>query len=232
MKFKYSIQGEINNGIVVGRGNGSVNPIDGVSEMEVLFESLPNGWDPRTIVLCCCSRAFAMGAQEKGEARNLLSASNGFVTIGRHLPTRRRGVIHDKSGMVYADIEASSETNLRDNEAFDESRLEAGYSKLHPGISGIAEILPFSGVMMQAGPNVVNIMTNYQVRTEDGLSLYGFTFYPHYLPEQVHPILGVQRFDVEILEQQFQQNKLFLRTYATVTTIEKGAEVRTRSAGR
>jgi hypothetical protein len=226
MNFKYLLKGSINNGSVVGEGSGNVVPKDGISEMEVFFDSLASGWDPRTIVLMCCSRAFAMGAYEHGSSTNLLSAANGYVTIGRHLEkVYRRAILRDSDGKIYADIEASSETDLRGNQGFDESRIENGYSLLHPGVSGIAEILPFSGVMMQAGPSVVNIMVNYQVLTEDNKTLYGFTFYPHYLPEQVRNISKPQFFEVEIVDQQFENNRLYVKTYASVSELESRISV-------
>ncbi|MGH4017295.1 MAG: hypothetical protein ACRDSL_25895 [Pseudonocardiaceae bacterium] len=64
MKHDYRIEGHVNGRHVLGRGSGQIDPSTGVSEMDVRFERMAEGWDPRTIVLMCCDRALIMAAQE------------------------------------------------------------------------------------------------------------------------------------------------------------------------
>jgi len=222
MDHDYKIEGKINNGYVEGTGIGKIGK-DGVSELDVNFSSLPQGWDPRTIALICCGRALFMGSREEDGAINMYTASGGLVTIGKGLPmVNRRGVIRDAQGNLFADIQASSETNLR-GRGYDHSKIEGGYSKIEPGKNGIAAVDPFSGVMMQAGPGVVNILTNYEITTEDGQTLYGFTFYPHALPAQQKELPFMQSLDVVSVEQELKGKKLHVRTVSRVAPVQVGS---------
>ncbi len=54
---EYCIEGHVNGRHVLGTGTGRIDTASGVSEMEVTFERITEGWDPRTIVLMCCDRA-------------------------------------------------------------------------------------------------------------------------------------------------------------------------------
>jgi hypothetical protein len=108
----------INGRSLLGLGAGKTDPATGVSEMEISFEKLPDGWDPRTIVLMCCDRAVVMASRET-----------------------------------------------------------------------IANVRPFEGVMVQAGPKLITVTTNYEAVPEDGTTLYGTTFYPHHLTRR-HEQLG------------------------------------------
>ena len=186
MDHGYHIEGNINGRNVRGLGAGSTNPAMGVSEMEVSFELLPEGWDPRTIVLMCCDRALVLASREANGAVGMFRASGGYLTIGRDLVNGHRwGVMRDGDGLIMVDVRASSVTDFRaDAGRYDHSRIEGGVSHLRRGANGIAHVRPFTGVMVQAGPKLVTVSTNYEAVLEDGSTLYGTTFYPHYLPHQ------------------------------------------------
>jgi hypothetical protein len=47
--------------------------------MEISFEKLPDGWDPRTIVLMCCDRAVVMASRETDGAVCMYRASGGYL---------------------------------------------------------------------------------------------------------------------------------------------------------
>ncbi len=219
MDHGYRIEGNINGRHVLGLGTGRIDPTAGVSEMEVSFEELPDGWDPRTIVLMCCARSTVMASRESGGAVGMFRASGGYMTIGHHLVNGlRKGMMRDAEGKVMVDVQASSITDFRDD-AYDHSRIEGGVSHLRAGVNGIAEIRPFTGVMVQAGPNLVTVTTNYEAVLEDGTTLYGTTFYPHYLPEQKAVVPGLQLLTVHRVQQEFDGRRLRLRAESEVTPL-------------
>ncbi len=213
MDHAYRLDGHINGRQVLGNGVGRIDTEAGVSELEVEFARVTEGWDPRTIVLMCCSRSMVMAAREEGGAVGLFRASGGYSTIGRELVNGlRRGMMRDANDLVVADVQASSETDLRGEEAFDNSRIEGGLSHLRTGTNGIREISPFSGVMMQAGPRLVTVTTKYQALLEDGTTVYGSTYYPHYIPQQVVELPTVQVLHVDSVQQSFDGRRLWTRT--------------------
>lgn len=225
MEHSYRIEGNINGRVLLGIGVGKTNPATGVSEMEVYFEQLPIGWDPRTIVLMCCDRATVMASREKNGAVGMYRASGGYMTIGRHLVNGLRwGMMRDAEGQVMVDVRASSETDFRDNHPFDNSRVEGGVSHIKRGVNGIAEVRPFSGVMMQAGPKLVTVTTNYEAVLEDGSTLFGTTFYPHYLPEQRVELPAIQLLSVSV-EQEFDGRYLRVRTESEVSVLTEQPKV-------
>jgi len=218
MQHAYRIDGHINGRRILGTGVGTIDLDAGVSEMEVDFDRLPEGWDPRTIVLMCCDRAMVMASREEGGAVGMLRASHGHLTIGRDLVNGLRwGMMRDAAGQVMVDVRASSETDLRGDRPFDASRVEGGLSHLRRGINGIARIAPFQGVMMQAGPRLITVTTSYEAVLEDGTTLYGSTYYPHYLPEQAVALPTVQMLHVEAVDQEFDGRRLHSRTTSRVT---------------
>lgn len=90
---------------------------DGAGELEVEFAERPVGWDPRTIVLMCCSRAVGVPAREDDGAASLLRVSGGKTTIGIDLPNfPRRAALTDESGQLRAEVSASSRTDLADQQ--------------------------------------------------------------------------------------------------------------------
>ncbi|WP_116042958.1 hypothetical protein [Amycolatopsis palatopharyngis] len=215
MKHDYRIEGHVNGRHVLGRGSGEIDPSTGVSEMDVRFERMADGWDPRTIVLMCCDRALIMAAQETMGTVGMYRASGGVLSIGGHLPGNSRdSVMRTADGELMAHVQATSMTDFRAEEAFDHSRIEGGFSHLQRGINGIKHIPAFDGVMMQAGPNLVVVTTRFSAELEDGSTIYGSTNYPHYLPEQAVEIPYYQLLRVESVEQELDGNHL----YSKVTT--------------
>jgi hypothetical protein len=183
--------------------------------MDVTFEQMADGWDPRTIVLMCCDRALVMAAQETTGTVGMLRASGGVLSIGRDLPGNdRESVIRDRGGQLMAHVRATSATDIRVREPFDHSRIDGGFSHLRRGVNGIEHIPAFDGVMMQAGPNLVVVTTRFTAELEDGTTVYGSTNYPHYLPEQTVEIPYYQILRVESVEQELAGNHL----YSKVTT--------------
>ena len=220
MKHGYRIEGNINGRPVLGLGTGRTDPASGVSEMEVHFEYLAEGWDPRTIVLMCCDRATVMASREIGSAVGMYRASGGYMTIGRDLVNAfRRGLMRDEAGTIMVDVQASSVTDFRHETRYDSSRIEGGISHLRRGVNGIAEVKPFRGVMMQAGPRLVTVTTSYEALLEDGSTLYGTTFYPHFLPEQQAQVPGFQTLSVTSVEQEFDGRNLWVRTTSEVSPL-------------
>jgi hypothetical protein len=217
MDHDYRIEGHINGRKILGIGSGSTDPISGVSEMHVMFKELAEGWDPRSIVLMCCDRSMIMSSQENDGAVGMYRASGGHLTIGRDLVGGRRwGIARNAKGEIMVDVQASSETDFRGSERFDRSRVEGGISHLVPGINGIASVKTVEGVMMQAGPNVVTVTTHYEVGLEDGSTMFGTTFYPHFLPEQKVRVPGFQFLLVDSIEQKFDGASLWVRTHSSV----------------
>jgi hypothetical protein len=217
MDHDYAIEGFVNERFVSGHGTGKIDPETGVSEMEVAFTSLPDGWDPRTIVLMCCDRALVMASREVAGAVSLRRASGGWLSIGRHLHDGGRdSVMYDDAGQILAHVRATSETDFRGAKRFDRSRIEVGVSHLRPGRNGIAEIPAFDGVMMQAGPRLVTVSTRFSATLEDGTAMYGRTFYPHYLPSQAVPVPYYQILRVESVTQELDRNRLYSRVVSSV----------------
>jgi hypothetical protein len=220
MDHGYRIEGNINGRNVLGLGAGRTDPTTGVSEMEVRFEKLPDGWDPRTIVLMCCDRATVMASRETPGAIGMYRASSGYMTIGRDLVNANRwGVMRDADGQIMVDVRASSVTDFRHESRYDHSRIEGGISHLHHGVNGIAEVRPFTGVMVQAGPKLITVTTSYEAVLEDGTTLYGTTFYPHYLPTQQVELTGLQLLSILSVRQEFDGRRLWVRTESEVTPL-------------
>lgn len=222
MEHSYQIDGHVNGRTVIGAGMGSTNPATGVSEVEVRFRRLPDAWDPRTIVLMCCDRFTVMASREEGGAVGMYRASGGYLTIGRHLINGCRwGIMRDVEGQIMADVRASSETDLRKRKRFDHSRIEGGISHLRPGVNGIAAVRPFIGVMMQAGPRLITVSTHYEATLEDGSTVYGTTYYPHFLPGQVVELPSVQLLTMSSVQQEFDGERLWVKTTSHVTPLVK-----------
>ncbi|MGH8901755.1 MAG: hypothetical protein ACRDYA_08730 [Egibacteraceae bacterium] len=220
MHHGYRIEGNINGRTLLGIGAGSTDPTTGVSEMEVRFEQLPVGWDPRTIVLMCCDRATVMASRESDGAVGMYRASGGYVTIGRDLVNGTRwGMMRDADGQVMVDVRASSVTDFRHHTQYDHSRVEGGISHLRRGVNGIVEVRPFTGVMMQAGPKLIAVTTNYEAVLEDGSTLYGTTFYPHYLPAQAVELPGIQLLSILSIQQEFDGRRLWVSTESEVSLL-------------
>jgi hypothetical protein len=218
MDHGYRIEGNVNERSLLGIGAGFADPATGVSEVEVRFEQIPAGWDPRTIVLMCCCRSLVMASRESGGAVGMYRASGGYMTIGRHLINGgRESMIRDGDGQVMAHARASSESDYRGDNPHDHSRVEHAVSHLHPGVNGVAHIMPFTGVMMQAGPKLVTLTTSYEVELEDGSTVHGATYYPHYLPEQQVELPSVQLLSVLSVQQEFDGKRLWMRTESEVT---------------
>jgi hypothetical protein len=168
MDHQYRIEGHINGRQIAGDGRGCLDPSRGVSEMEVRFHELAEGWDPRTIVLMCCDRSTIMASREEGGAVGMYRASGGYLTIGRHLLANRWGVMRNADGQLMVDVQARSETDFRGSKRYDRSWVEGGVSHLRPGHNGLATVRPFVGTMMQSGPAVVIVTTRYEAIMEDG----------------------------------------------------------------
>jgi hypothetical protein len=219
MDHEYRIDGHINGRPVLGIGSGRTDPMSGTSEMEVRFEALAEDWDPRTIVLMCCDRATIMASREDEGALGMYRASGGRVTIGRHLiGVNRWGVMRDAEGRVMVDVRASSETDFQTERRFDHSTIEGGVSRLAPGRNGISQVLGVQGVMMQAGPKVVTVTTSYEALLEDCTTLYGTTFYPHFLPEQRVEV-PIQLLRVTTIRQELIGAQLWVRTESAVSPL-------------
>jgi hypothetical protein len=224
LEHEYAIDGYVNGRAVRGCGRGRIDPSNGVSEMDVTFDQMADGWDPRTIVLMCCDRALVMAARETSGTVGMLRASGGIVSIGRHLPGNcRESVMRTRDGEVMAHVRASSLTDFRVPAAFDRSRIEGGVSHLRRGVNGIKNIPSFDGVMMQAGPNLVVVTTRFAVDLEDGTTIYGSTTYPHYLPEQAVEVPYYQILRVESVEQSLDGNRLQSRVTTSVLPLSPPA---------
>ncbi|WP_026455083.1 hypothetical protein [Saccharomonospora iraqiensis] len=215
MKHDYRIEGHVNGRHVLGRGVGEIDVATGVSEMEVCFERMADGWDPRSIVLMCCDRALVMAARETADTVGMFRASGGVLSIGGHLPGNGRdSVLRTAEGELMAHVRATSTTDFRSGQPFDHSRVEGGISHLRRGVNGIRHIPAFDGVMMQAGPNLVVVTTRFTAELEDGTVIHGSTNYPHYLPEQTMEIPEHQLLHVESVGQELDGDHL----HSTVTT--------------
>lgn len=220
MDCTYRLTGDVNSRLVDGTGAGRIDPDAGVSELDVSFAARPAGWDPRSIVLMCCSKSAVMGTREIGGAVGLYQASGGYLTIGRDLVRfGRRGVIRDHEARIMADVQASSRTDFRTERGTDESRIEGGVSHIEPGINGIAAVEQLSGIMVQAGPQLVTITTHYTVILEDGMTVWGTTFYPFFLSDQRVDLPGPQLLTVERVEQELIGNRMRMRTESTLSPL-------------
>lgn len=225
MKHDYRIEGHVNGRHVLGRGQGEIDPNNGVSEMEVTFEQMAEGWDPRTIVLMCCDRAVIMGAQESPGTVGMFRASGGILSIGRDLPGNGRdSFMRTSDGATMAHVRATSFTDFASDDPRDESRIEGGLSYLRRGVNGIKHIPAFDGVMMQAGPNLVVVTTRFSAELEDGSTIHGTTNYPHYLPRQDVPVPYYQLVRVESVEQQLAGNHLYSKVVTRVLPLGPPAD--------
>jgi hypothetical protein len=214
---EYRIDGHVNGRNVLGHGRGTIDINTGVSEMDVTFLEMADGWDPRTIVLMCCDRALVMAAREMDGTVGMYRASGGHLTIGRGLAgASRESIMHSGNGQIMAHVRASSVTDFRGRDAFDHSRIEGGLSHLKRETNGIAHIPAFDGVMMQAGPGLVVVTTRYTAELEDGTTIYGSTNYPHHLPEQAVEVPYYQILRVESVDQELDGNRLWSRVTASV----------------
>ncbi|MPZ65138.1 MAG: hypothetical protein GEU83_06355 [Pseudonocardiaceae bacterium] len=86
-------------------------------------------------------------------------------------------------------------------------------------MNGIADVRPFEGVMVQAGPKLITVTTNYEAVLEDGSTLYGTTFYPHYLPHQAVELPGMQLLSILSVQQEFDGKRLWVRTESAVSPL-------------
>jgi len=220
VKAEYRIDGNINGSAILGIGEAEIDEFTGKATLEVHFSDRPRAWDPRTLLLMCCSRAPAMASCESGEALSLLRLSGGLVTIGKELEgVCRRAALVDSNGRLVADVSALSETSFGGSSPFDRSTLLGRYADLEPGVSGIAEIHRVSGVMLPVGPHMVSLTTQYEVTLETGVKAHGFTHYPHYLPRPAEPLLWPQAFRLDVLSCEWHSNVLYLATRSFVSRI-------------
>jgi hypothetical protein len=218
MEYSYHIDGRVNGRPVMGKGKGTTNPATGVSEMEVFFRRLPDGWDPRMIVLLCCDRSTVMAAREEGGAVGMHRAAGSYPSIDTPLINGFHwGLIRDMGGQTRADVWASSETGLRGKETFDYSHIEGSVTYLRPRVNGISAVHPFVGVMMQAGPYLVTVTTKYEAMLEDGSSVYGITYHLHFLPQQAVQLPSVQLLTMSAVQQEFDGEHLWVKTTSHVT---------------
>ena len=224
MQLAYRIDGFINGAEILGEGVARINTTTGNAELEVAFKKRPDAWDPRTIVLMCCSRAPGMPSREDDtDARSLMRLSGGIVSIGKEISgARRTAVILNQGGRALADISASSRTNLASPRSYDHSTVHGSYCSLEPGKNGIAKIVSVRGVMLGAGPHLVTLTTNYELILETGETVYGATYYPHYLPNPKEVLPRPQSFALNVLECTFAENLLYVTTQSTVASIPVG----------
>lgn len=220
LSASYSIVGNLEGSPIEGHGVIRADPHQGLGEIEVKFQKRPRLWDPRTIVLCCCSRAIGAPARQSYGAASLLDLSGGFITIGEDLQgVCRRASIVDDEGLLRAEISATSLTNLSGDNPYDRSRVVGGFSRMEPGASGVAAIETVSGIMLQCSPHLVTLTTTYDIVCEDGSTLHGTTYYPHFLPRPVGTMVAPQHFELQVEELSFDNETMFARTYASVTPI-------------
>lgn len=217
---KYAIDGALSNGEISGTGVIRVGADAGVGELEVQFDQRPTGWDPRTLVLMCCSRAVGMSARESAGATSLLSASGGVTTIGVDLPALpRRAALTDERGKLRAEVSASSRTDWASSQPYDLSTVLDGFSRMEPGHSGLASVDSVTGVMLQSGTYLLTVTTSYQVRTEEDEQLFGTTFYPHYLPAPHATLARPQAFSLDVEELSWDGRTMCARTRAEVAPL-------------
>jgi hypothetical protein len=76
--------------------------------------------------------------------------------------------------------------------------------------------------MVQVGPNLITVTTNYEAVLEDGSTLYGTTFYPHYLPHQAVELPGMQLLAVLSVQQDFDGKRLRVRTESEASPLVPG----------
>lgn len=209
----YEISGEIDSGEVYGKGVGKMNTDTGESYLSVDFDSIPQGWDPRTITLICCSRVAGVGAREIDGAKNLLTLSKGNIAID---PRPRRGMVGTDKRLL-ADLYARSHTELLTESPRDISYLDSGFSHLNVGENGVKEVLtPYSLIMEQAGANMIHARSNYKARLENGEEVIGTTFYPHYLKSQTEMLSSKQEIIMETVDHVLDGNHLEVYTSSLV----------------
>jgi hypothetical protein len=225
MDHEYRLDGTVNDQPVLGIGRGKIDPVTGTAELDADFSQMPDGWDPRTIVLMCCIRAFTMASREVGGAVGMRRASGGRLTIGGHLKRNERdSFISDAECRVLSHVRATSDTDLRDGKRYDHSRIASGRSSLRRGENGVASIAPFDGIMLQSGPNRVSVLTRFTAQLEDGTTAFGSTTYPHYLPNQQIAVPYYQILRVESVEQELVGNHLYSRVVSSVLPLSAPLE--------
>ena len=112
----------------------------------------------------------------------------------------------------------------------DDSRIEGGVSHLYPGRNGVAHIRRAVGLMQQASPKVVTVATSYEVELEDGSTMYGNTYYPHFLPEPRRVIPGPQLWRMDHVAQQFDGTTLHVESVTSVVPLVEIEEERSGGA--
>lgn len=218
MEVAYQIDGRIGDQLVDGRGAATIDVGKGSTLLDVEFRSRPAGWDPKTIILCCCSCTLALPARQLSGARNLLALSGGEVSIGHELPgALRSAVVVGEGGGLLAQVSASSRTNIAIESPFDHSTIEGGYCDMEPGQRGIDQFLGVNGLMIPVGPQLVNVVTVYQIRLEDGSFAHGTTTYPYFLPKPVAALDAAQSFELRVADCTFQGNVLRALVETTVS---------------
>ena len=220
---EYILGGKFDNGTVKAYGKGFFNSKTGESELNVTFDKLPKNWDPRTITLICCYRMMGFNSLEIDGAKSLENLSQGKINIGTDLPdVTRKGFMYDEKGELLTNISAYADFDLQKNNNHDISTIKEGFSKLQPGVNGIDKIItPFSGSMMQVGPNLVVVNTSYEVILENGQRAFGTTMYPNYMPNQKEKLPFNQILTITDLETTLKDNKLEVYTKSTVEPMQK-----------
>lgn len=223
IQYDYTIDGTVNRlDKVEGRGMGTTDPDTGETTLTVHFDPLPEHWDPRTIIMMCCLRSLVMGSREINGAIGMYRASGGYLTIGHHIPMKRGFTMVAEDGEVLVRGEASSITDFRPDRGADASSTDC-YSKLVPGVNGIARLRPFDGLMHQAGPNLVVVTTVFTAEMEDGRLAHGTTHYPHWLPEPKMVVPGPQLLRCTKVEQTLENGTLHLVTRTEVEPMTTAA---------
>lgn len=220
IEFGYRIDGLINAQWLNGAGRGMVDAGTGIGELEVSFSDLPEAWDPRTIVLMCCSTMNVMGTRAVAGAVSFIDASGGRISIGRHVAADiRRAKVVDDSGKVLVDVEATSLGELTGPEPFDHSTVRGGISRLVPGVNGIRDVRRVDGVLQQVSPHQLTLATRYEIALEDDTTAYGHTYYPYYLPEPRAEFAGPQAWRMEQVTQEFDGKTLWVQVLSSTAPL-------------
>jgi hypothetical protein len=205
-----------------------VDADSGVGELEVTFSDLPESWDPRTIVLMCCSTMNVMGTRAVAGAVSFSDASGGRISIGRHIASDiRRAKVVNEAGAVLVDVEATSLGELVGAEPSDHSTVRGGISRLVPGVNGIRTVRRVDGVLQQISPHQLTLATRYVIELEDDTLAYGHTYYPYYLPEPRARLAGPQAWRMDRLTQEFDGRTLHAQVISSTAplTEERSAPV-------